>query len=182
LPVTVNALHRLGLQNHLLFDYFMYQKMLVGAAVICASILSVSANAQAQDEVLTSQDIHSVAIEAKSWKGTRYRYGGKDKNGVDCSHFVYAVYDRVFEGYDYRMADEYLRDSDFSPTKAPIVGDVIVFLSVGGSSAHMGIVTDVRGQKFIGAQTSTGVKEASFAPGSYWGRRPYRILSLLPSD
>jgi cell wall-associated NlpC family hydrolase len=182
LTVIVNVLQKLGLENHLLFDYFMYQKMLVGALVIWASMLSVSAHAQEREAVLTSDDIHSVATEAKSWKGTRYRYGGKDKNGVDCSHFVYAVYDRVFEGYDYRMADEYLRDSDFSPTKAPIVGDVIVFLSVGGASAHMGIITDVRGKKFIGAQTSTGVKEASFAPGSYWGKRPYRILSLLPSD
>lgn len=182
MAVTVKALQRLGLKNHLLFDYYMYQKILVGALVLCASMLSVSANAQSQDEVLTSQDIYSVATEAKSWKGTRYRYGGKDKNGVDCSHFVYAVYNSVFEGYDYRMADEYLRDADFSPTKAPIVGDVIVFFAVGSASAHMGIVTDVRGKKFIGAQTSTGVKEASFAPGSYWGKRPYRILSLLPSD
>jgi lipoprotein Spr len=44
----------------------------------------------------------------------------------------------------------------------------------------MGIVTDVRGTKFIGAQSSTGVKETSFAPGTYWGKRPYTILSLIP--
>lgn len=160
----------------------MYQKILVGALVVCASMLSIEANAQQREDVLTSEDLNRVATEAKSWTGTRYRYGGKDKNGVDCSHFVHAIYDRVFEGFNYRMADEYLRDSDFSPTKAPIVGDVIVFLSVGGAEAHMGIVTDVRGQQFIGAQTSTGVKEASFAPGSYWGKRPYQILSLLPAD
>jgi cell wall-associated NlpC family hydrolase len=160
----------------------MYQKILVGALLLCASILSVSVNAQGQEEVLTSDDLHSVATEAKSWRGTRYRYGGKNKNGVDCSHFVFAVYDRIFEGYDYRMAGEYLKDSDFLPTKSPLVGDVIVFPSVGGSSAHMGIVTDVRGKKFIGAQSSTGVKEASFSPSSYWGKRPYKILSLLPSD
>ena len=160
----------------------MYQKILVGALLVCTSMLSVGVCAQEREDIVTSDDIYSVATEAKSWKGTRYRYGGKDKNGVDCSHFVYAIYSTVFEGYDYRMADEYLRDSDFSLTKAPIVGDVIVFLSVGGASAHMGIVTDVHSKKFIGAQTSTGVKEASFAPGSYWGKRPYRILSLLPSD
>jgi cell wall-associated NlpC family hydrolase len=161
----------------------MYQKILVCALVIYSSILPASAiTEERSDDIFTSEDLHTVVAEAKSWQGTRYRYGGKDKNGVDCSHFVYAVYSRVFEGYDYRMADEYLHDSDFSPTKVPIVGDVIIFLSVNGSSAHMGIVTDVRGKKFIGAQSSTGVKEVSFAPGSYWGNRPYRILSLLPAE
>jgi cell wall-associated NlpC family hydrolase len=160
----------------------MYQKILVGALVLCASMLSLKANAQEGGNVLTFEDLDRVATEAKSWTGTRYRYGGKDKNGVDCSHFVHAIYSQVFEGYNYRMADEYLRDSDFSPTKDPIVGDIIVFHSVGGAEAHMGIVTDVRGKKFIGAQTSTGVKEASFAPGSYWGKRSYQILSLLPAN
>ena len=154
----------------------MYRKILC-ALVFSAAILPVSAN-----ELLTSEDIRTVAAEAKSWQGTRYRYGGKDKNGVDCSHFVYAVYSRIFEGYDYRMADEYLHDPDFSPTKSPIVGDVIIFISINGASAHMGIVTDVQGKKFIGAQSITGVKEASFAPGSYWGKRPYKILSLLPAE
>jgi|GEM_PF-2946444 len=158
----------------------MYQKILLCLMIICSSIVPANANtADRQDDVFTSQDIDTVAAEAKSWTGTRYRHGGKDKNGVDCSHFVYAVYNSVFEGFDYRMADEYLRDSDFSPTTSPIVGDVIIFPAVRGSSAHMGIVTDVRGLKFIGAQSSTGVKEASFAPGSYWGTRPYKILSLL---
>lgn len=159
----------------------MYRKLLLCALVFSAAIPPASANTETHaNELLTSEDIRTVAAEAKSWQGTRYRYGGKDKNGVDCSHFVYAVYNRIFEGYDYRMADEYLRDSDFSPTKSPIVGDVIIFVSVNGASAHMGIVTDVQKKKFIGAQSSTGVKEASFAPGSYWGKRPYRILSLLP--
>ena len=159
----------------------MYRKILLCVLVFSASILPASANTETHsDELLTSDDIHTVAAEAKSWRGTRYRYGGKDKNGVDCSHFVYAVYNRIFEGYDYRMADEYLHDSDFSPTKSQIVGDVIIFVSVNGASAHMGIVTDVQGKKFIGAQSSTGVKETSFAPGSYWGKRPYKILSLLP--
>jgi cell wall-associated NlpC family hydrolase len=161
----------------------MYQKLLLSALVIYSSMLpAIAGTAEHSDDLLTSEDLHTVATEAKSWQGTRYRYGGKDKNGVDCSHFVYAVYHSIFEGYNYRMANEYLNDADFAPTKAPLVGDVIIFLSYKGASAHMGIVTDVAAKKFIGAQSSTGVKEASFAPNSYWGKRPYRILSLLPSS
>ena len=80
------------------------------------------------------------------------------------------------------MAGEYLRDSTFAPTKAPLDGDVIVFPAVKGLSEHVGIITDVDDTKFIGAQTSTGVREASFAPGTYWGKRPYKIVSLLPEE
>ena len=144
----------------------MYQKILISILVVYASMLPASANNDVGENELTSQDLSTVVTEAKSWRGTRYRYGGKDKNGVDCSHFVYAVYSRVFEGYDYRMAGEYLRDSTFSPTKAPLVGDIIVFPAVRGLSEHVGIITDVDDTKFIGAQTSTGVREASFAPGT----------------
>jgi len=155
----------------------MYQKILVCALVVCSQILPAIA---AEDSVLTAQDLQTVAAEAKSWQGTRYQYGGKDKHGVDCSHFVHAVHNTIFEGYEYRKAEDYLNDSAFSPAKSPLVGDVIVFPSVSGASVHVGIVTDVRGTKFIGAQSSTGVKEASFAPGTYWGKRPYTILSLIP--
>jgi cell wall-associated NlpC family hydrolase len=160
----------------------MYRKILVCALVLYSSTLPAAANNNVGENELTSQDLSTVVTEAKSWRGTRYRYGGKDKNGVDCSHFVYAVYSRIFEGYNYRMAGEYLRDSTFAPTKAPLVGDVIVFPAVRGLSEHVGIITDVDDTKFIGAQTSTGVREASFAPGTYWGKRPYKIVSLLPEE
>jgi cell wall-associated NlpC family hydrolase len=159
----------------------MYQKFLVCALLLSATILPATASSDAEYE-LTSQDLNTVVAEAKTWRGTRYRYGGKDKNGIDCSHFVHAVYSQVFEGYDYRMAGEYLRDSTFTPTNAPLVGDIIVFPAVKGLSEHVGIITDVDDTKFIGAQSSTGVREASFAPGTYWGKRPYKIVSLIPAE
>ncbi len=159
----------------------MYKKVLLCALAIQSFILPATASSDGGND-LTSEDLTTIVTEAQSWKGTRYRYGGKDKNGIDCSHFVYQVYNRVFEGYGYRMATEYLQDSTFAPTKSPLVGDVIVFPSVRGLSAHVGILTDVEGTKFIGAQSSTGVKETSFAPGTYWGKRPYKIVSLLPDE
>ncbi len=160
----------------------MYQKILLCALVICCYTFPAGATEPDPDGVLTSQDLQTVATAAKAWTGTRYRYGGKDRNGIDCSHFVQAIYSQVFDGFDYRMTDDYLHDPDFAPTSAPLVGDIIVFLSPGGAATHVGIITDVAGKKFIGAQTSTGVKEASFAANDYWGKRPYKILSLLAAD
>jgi cell wall-associated NlpC family hydrolase len=155
----------------------MYRKILICALV--AYCTALPASAAKEDNDLTPQDIHTVASEARQWRGTRYRYGGKDRNGIDCSHFVYAVYNHVFEGYDYRMAREYLNDPDFSIAADPRPGDIIVFPGGGGTSDHVGIVTDAKAKKFIGAQTSTGVKEASYAKGSYWGNRYYKIVTLL---
>jgi cell wall-associated NlpC family hydrolase len=154
----------------------MYQKIAIAILLLCGYILPASAGDNSE---LTTDDLHAVVATAKTWKGTPYRYGGKDKNGIDCSHFVYSVYNRVFEGISYRIAEDFPRSSDFNPTQSPHVGDTIYFPSVNGTSAHVGILTDVESRKFIGAQSSTGVKEASYAKGSYWGKRPYQILSLL---
>lgn len=35
---------------------------------------------------------HALLAEAKQWIGTPYKYGGEDKNGVDCSGLVLKVY------------------------------------------------------------------------------------------
>jgi hypothetical protein len=76
------------------------------------------------------------------------------------------------------MAEDYLDDHEFTRTSSPQPGDLIVFTAVNGLSAHVGIVTDPEQHKFIGAQSSTGVKEASYATNKYWGKRPYRFLTL----
>ena len=52
----------------------MYQKILLCVMIICSSIVPASANTADRDDVFTSQDLDTVAAEAKSWKGTRYRY------------------------------------------------------------------------------------------------------------
>ena len=116
---------------------------------------------------------------ARAWQGTPYRYAGDSRNGIDCSHFVFAIYSQAVPGFGYRMAREYLDDPRFAVATKPQAGDIIVFLGDRGSSDHVGIVTDPKSQMFIGSQTSTGVAETSFGPNTYyWGKRPYKIMSM----
>jgi cell wall-associated NlpC family hydrolase len=122
-----------------------------------------------------SQDI---VASARAWQGTPYRYSGDSRSGIDCSHFVYAVYSQFFPGFGYRMAREYLNDPKFSVVTVAQPGDIIVFPSYRGSSDHVGIVTDPQNTRFIGSQTSTGVAEANFTDQYYWGKRPHRIMRM----
>jgi cell wall-associated NlpC family hydrolase len=155
----------------------MFQKIIGGALALCTYALPALANNSSK---FTPQALDKVVMEAHTWQGTRYRYGGTDKRGIDCSHFVHTIYSQTFAGLSYRRADDYLgQDPEFAPTTTPRPGDVIVFPAVRGLSAHVGILTNIPDKKFIGSQTSTGVKETSYAAGTYWGKRPYQIMSAI---
>jgi cell wall-associated NlpC family hydrolase len=152
-------------------------KILTTILALLAALLT-SAPTLVRANTLPEGRLKEIVTEAKSWQGTPYRYSGDSRNGIDCSHFVYSIYSKAVPGFDYRMAREYLNDQNFAEATPPAAGDLIVFPGYRGSSDHVGIVTDSQALKFIGAQTSTGVAETSFAAKSYWGKRPYRVMHL----
>jgi lipoprotein Spr len=150
----------------------MYRKIVLAALAVTCCQLGVKA------EELSRRQMKAILVAANDWTGTPYRFAGKDRSGIDCSHFVHAVYRQIVPDYEYRRAEDYLDDPQFRQTENPQPGDLIVFTAVNGMSAHVGIVTEPEARKFIGAQSSTGVKEASYAGKTYWGKRPYRFLAL----
>jgi cell wall-associated NlpC family hydrolase len=143
-----------------------------------ALLVALFTSAPARANPLPEGRLKEIVAEAKSWQGTPYRYSGDSRQGIDCSHFVYSIYSKALPGFDYRIAREYLSDKNFVEARPPAAGDLIVFPGYRGASDHVGIVTDPQALKFIGAQTSTGVAETSFAAKSYWGKRPYRVMHL----
>jgi cell wall-associated NlpC family hydrolase len=143
-----------------------------------ALLVALFTSAPARANSLPEGRLKEIVAEAKSWQGTPYRYSGDSRQGIDCSHFVYSIYSKAVPGFDYRIAREYLSDKNFAEARPPAAGDLIVFPGYRGASDHVGIVTDPQTLKFIGAQTSTGVAETSFAAKSYWGKRPYRVMHL----
>jgi hypothetical protein len=54
-------------------------------------------------QVITNDLLYSFIDE---WYGTRYRFGGTDKSGIDCSAFVQRLYARVFNIGLFRTAAE----------------------------------------------------------------------------
>ena len=88
------------------------------------------------------------------WYGTRYRYGGTTKSGIDCSAFVQAVYLSAFVISLPRTARDQYRQSRIISATEMKTGDLVFFNTTGGIS-HVGIY--LQNNKFIHASTSYGV-------------------------
>ena len=113
----------------------------------------------------------NVLDEAHKKVGTPYLYGGNTDDGIDCSHFVHQVYNAAGIQYPYLPTSADWKKAGFQETENPRRGDIIMW------DGHMGIVADPEKKIFIGAQSSTGVAEAGYEEGKYWGKKPHHFLT-----
>ncbi|WED28208.1 NlpC/P60 family protein [Vibrio sp. DW001] len=89
-----------------------------------------------------------------TWQGTPYKYGGTNKNGIDCSAFVQAIY--------LESENQYLPRTTYEQSKLGVEiklgqaqsGD-LVFFKTGRKERHVGIY--LGDNKFMHASTSKGV-------------------------
>jgi len=104
-------------------------------------------------EVEELQD-NSLLEYIDEWYGTRYRYGGTTKSGIDCSAFVQAIYLSAFAVSLPRTARDQYRNSHIVSATQMKTGDLVFFNTTGGIS-HVGIY--LQNNKFVHASTSYGV-------------------------
>lgn len=106
----------------------------------------------AEDSSLNKRERKLLDISNK-WLGVRYRYGGTDKEGVDCSGLVYNVYYKYGIILPRTAAQQYnfIKRVEYDNLQ---VGD-LVFFSSGGNISHVGIYTG--NNTMIHASTSKGV-------------------------
>ena len=100
---------------------------------------------------------------AKEYLGVRYREGGADRNGMDCSGLVTLVYN-TFDLALPRTSTEMAKVGEVIDSETVQKGDLIFFKTNGKNSInHVGIVTAVSGKEieFIHASTSKGVMISS---------------------
>lgn len=112
----------------------------------------------------------SIVKYAQSFEGTRYKYGGTTKKGMDCSGLIYTSYKKHDISLP-RTTSGLKSYGDWVDVKEVNVGDLVFFATSKNSRNvnHVGIVTNVRtgNVEFIHASTSRGVMISSLAE-RYW--------------
>ncbi|WP_412559987.1 C40 family peptidase [Winogradskyella sp. MIT101101] len=117
-----------------------------------------------------SEEAETIANYAKKFNGTRYKYGGTTKRGMDCSGLIYTSFTDNNISVP-RTTSDLKSFGDWIDLKEVNVGDLVFFATRKNSRKvnHVGIVTNVRtgNVEFIHASTSRGVMISSLAE-KYW--------------
>ena len=124
---------------------------------------------------------HEIISTALTFSGTRYKYGGTTKRGMDCSGLIYVSLKEnniMFPRTSYQMAMEGQKVRVNHVEK----GDLLFFKTskTGRRINHVGLVVDVDGNdiKFIHATTSRGVLVSSLREG-YWNSAFVKAMRIL---
>lgn len=113
-------------------------------------------------------DNHELYIEAASWIGTPYQYGGTFRNGIDCSAFTKKIYQNVYHKNIARHSNDQMKISSRRIRKRKLKeGDLVFFGSSQNKKrcSHVGIY--LKDKKFIHASSSKGVTVSSLHQ-KYW--------------
>jgi len=117
-----------------------------------------------------SAEAETIVKYAKTFDGTRYKYGGTTKKGMDCSGLIYTSYKKYNVNLP-RTTSGLKSIGEWIDLKEVNVGDLVFFATNKNSRKvnHVGIVTNVRtgNVEFIHASTSRGVMISSIAE-KYW--------------
>lgn len=135
------------------------------------------------DEARRSGNVNALGIErepgdnealydaVQEWMGTPYRYGGTDKNGVDCSAFVGHIYRQVYGRTLHRVANDIQLDAEPLTRSQLREGDVVFFTNSKGRVSHVGIY--LKNGLFVHSSTSHGVIISRLDEG-YWHKHFYK--------
>lgn len=101
---------------------------------------------------LKSKELYNFITE---WTGVKYRLGGLDKKGIDCSGFTYLVQRDIYgKQLPRRSRDQatVIKDKNITQLKE---GDLIFFAFGGREIDHVGIY--LNGDSFVHASPSRGI-------------------------
>ncbi len=89
------------------------------------------------------------------WLGTRYRYGGESKKGIDCSGFTGIIYENVYKRTLPRDSRSMYKMTKPISREEMKEGDLLFFRIRRGQVSHVGVY--LGNNKFVHASTTQGV-------------------------
>jgi len=127
-------------------------------------------NTSSTNEVVISTSVtNKIVRKALSYKGTKYKYGGTSKSGMDCSGLMFTSFKSggiVLPRTSITQSRKGVKVSKYKAQK----GDLVFFKTGGKRSInHVGLVVSVdnRDVKFVHSSSSRGVMISSLREG-YW--------------
>ena len=130
---------------------------------------------------MKNEKAEAIISTALDYSGTRYKYGGTTKRGMDCSGLIYVSLQEhgiPFPRTSYQMAME----GDKIDLREVEKGDLLYFKTskTGKRINHVGLVVEVDGDgiQFIHASTSRGVLVSSLREG-YWNHAFVKAMRIL---
>ncbi len=105
---------------------------------------------------LTGAENKELILAIDEWLGTRYRWGGCSKTGVDCSCLIKTIYETVY-GIRLNRSSRDMFYEDVTPVASEALreGDILTFKIRGNRISHVGLY--LRDNKFVHASRSEGV-------------------------
>lgn len=115
-------------------------------------------------ETISNAELFSFIDE---WWATRYRYGGTDKQGIDCSAFTGKVLSKIYNVNLPRTASEQYKLSEKIAKEDLVEGDLVFFNTRGGIS-HVGVY--LGDNFFVHSSVKNGVTINSLTD-DYYGQK-----------
>ena len=150
---------------------FKDEKKVITPTAVSESTIESAGSVQLKYALLLDVEVEQVVNlnlfkMIDEWMGTRYRLGGADKTGIDCSALMQILFTSLYGVSIPRTARE---QYDFSKKVSRTElkeGDLVFFNTIGGVS-HVGMY--LQNNKFIHASTS-GVTISDLYD-EYWSRK-----------
>jgi cell wall-associated NlpC family hydrolase len=112
-------------------------------------------------------DWYGLVGTALDLRGIRYRDGGTDPQGFDCSGFTQYVFARHGVALPRAVREQYRIGQQVRDDLAP--GDLLFFTTAEPGASHVAI--SVGGDEFVHAPSSTGVVRVEHLSARYWAQR-----------
>lgn len=163
-----------------LFSYFLF-------AIFSLSLTACSSNRSASTGLISSKIVKSslndqimaianLSEHQRDWQGTRYRLGGNDRHGIDCSGFMQLTFRELFGIYIPRTTTEQASYGTEIAKSEVRTGDLVFFnTGRGPNSKHVGVY--VKNGLFLHASTKGGVIYSDMN-SPYWTRTFWQVRRL----
>jgi cell wall-associated NlpC family hydrolase len=113
-------------------------------------------------------DLYALVGTALDLRGVRYRNGGSDPRGFDCSGFTQYVFAQHGVTLPRSVRDQFDQGRPVRPEDVR-EGDLLFFKTEGSGASHVGIA--VGGDSFVHAPSTSGVVRVEHVGARYWSDR-----------